>query len=351
MGCLIKRAGTVPYCRGCDNTLSSWSLSSTDFNYVTISQEIRKFWLLTLSLLIFGWGCSSVIQSDQTPVARVDMSLRRSDISIGGPLSMTIHFGVLPEFQASEQNLRVLLHFVDSTGKLMWADDHEPVLPTSEWERGQKISYDRNVRVPLYPYVGDAVVLIGLYSPTTGERVLLGGEEVGGRRYLGGEISFKPQTDANFVTFGQGWYPEEFSPDFNDRWRWTSDRATLFFQNPSSDAVLYVEVDGRPDLFEVPQKVGFFIEGKKFYEFTLDGLGRRVHEIRLDSEEMGSRDVVRVDLEVDQTFRPEPPSDVDTAAELGNSGQKREVEKPSRNLSNDPRNLGIRVDYTFLEPI
>ena len=351
MGCLIKRAGTLPYCRGCDNTLRSWSLSRTDFNYVTILQEFRKFWFLTLSLLIFGCGCGSGIQSNKTPVANVEMSLRRSDISIGGPLGMTIHFGVLSEFQASEQNLRVLLHFVDSTGKLMWADDHEPVRPTSEWEPGQTISYDRNVRVPLYPYVGDAAVLIGLYSPITGDRVLLAGEEVGGRRDLGGAISFKPQTEANFVTFGQGWHPEEFSPDFNDRWRWTSDRASLLFQNPSSDAVLYVEVDGRPDLFEVPQKVGVFIEGRNLYEFTLDDLGRRVHEISLSRERMGSRDVVRVELGVDQTFRPEPSSGGATAAELSNSRQSREEEMPSRNLLNDPRNLGIRVFYTFLEPI
>jgi len=302
-------------------------------------------------LLIFGWGCGPDIQTSETPVASIEINLRRSDVAIGGPLSMSIDFDVLSEFEAPEQDLRVLLHFVDSTGELMWEDDHEPVLPTSEWNRGQTISYDRNVRVPLYPYVGEAVVLIGLYSPTTGERVLLGGEEVGGRRYLGGEIFLKPQTDANFVTFGPGWHPEEFSPDLNDQWRWTGDQAAVFFQNPNREAVLYFEVDGRPDLFEVPQKVSFFIEGKNLYEFTLDDPERRVHEIRLPTEIMGSRDVVRVDLGVDRTFRPEPQSDGDTPADLGNSRQLREKEKPSRNLSNDPRNLGIRVFYTFLEPI
>ena len=290
------------------------------------------------------------IQSDKAPVASVEMSLRRSDVSIGGPLGMTIHFSVGSEFQPSEQNLRVLLHFVDSSGRLMWADDHDPVLPTSEWVRGETISYDRNVRVPLYPYVGDAVVLVGLYSPTTGERVLLGGEDIGARRYLGSEISFRPQTDANFVTFGQGWHPEEFSPDLNDQWRWTTERASLFFQNPSSDAVLYVEVDGRPELFEVPQKVGFFIEDENIYEFTLDNSGRIFHQIDLSSERMGSRDVIRVDLGVDQTFRPDLSSGENTA-ELGNSGQSQEEENPSSNLLNDPRNLGIRVFYTFLEPI
>ena len=173
-----------------------------------------------------------------------------------------------------------------------------------------------------------------------------------GKSIATGEKSLVRESDLRVLTnVGPGWHPEEFSPDLNDQWRWTGDQAAVFFQNPNREAVLYFEVDGRPDLFEVPQKVSFFIEGKNLYEFTLDDPERRVHEIRLPTEIMGSRDVVRVDLGVDRTFRPEPQSDGDTLADLGNSRQLREKEKPLRNLSNDPRNLGIRVFYTFLEPI
>ena len=101
MGYLIKRAGTVPYCRRCDNTLRSLNLSSPDFNLVKISQEFDNFWLLTLILLIFGSGCSSDIQNDKAPVASVDLSLRRSNLSIGGPVSMTIDFGVLRDIETA----------------------------------------------------------------------------------------------------------------------------------------------------------------------------------------------------------------------------------------------------------
>ena len=349
MVCLIKRAGTVPYCRWCDNTLRSLNLSGTDFNLVPISQEHNKFWILSLILLIFVSGCGSGLNSDRIPVANVDLRLRRSDISIGGPLRVSIHFDVLRDIELPQQDLRVLLHFVDSTGRLMWADDHEAVVTPDGWTRGRTISYERNVRIPLYPYVGNAVLLIGLYSVTTGERLSLGGEELGDRRYLGGEITLAPSSEANFVTFGSGWHPDEFSPDFSDRWRWSSDRASLFFENPGSDAVLYLEVDGRPELFEIPQEVSFFIGDENVFEFDLEDDRRRFYEIRLSGESMGSRNPVRLDLIVDQTFQPGQTFGVETA-EIGNSVQNRVDNDPSLNLSNDPRNLGIRVFYTFLEP-
>tara|TARA_B100001123_G_scaffold446424_2_gene600882 strand:- start:40621 stop:41574 length:954 start_codon:yes stop_codon:yes gene_type:complete len=316
---------------------------------VTIRQKLNNFWLLSLILLIFVPGCGSDPNSERTPVANVDLSLRRSDISIGGPLSMRIDFDVLRDIESPQRDLRVLLHFVDSAGRLMWADDHEPVVASDGWTRGETISYERNIRIPLYPYVGNAVLLIGLYSVTTGERHSLGGEEVGDRRYLGGEITLAPLSDANFVTFGSGWHPDEFSPDFSDQWRWTSERASLFFENPRSDAVLYMELDGRPELFEVPQEVGFFIGDENVFEFNLEDHRRRFYEIRISAETMGTRDAVRLDLTVDQTFQPRQVSAIDTA-ETGNSVQLRADNDPSLNLPEDPRNLGVRVFYTFLEP-
>ncbi len=350
MGYLIKRAGTVPYCRRCDNTLRSLNLSSPDFNLVKISQEFYNFWLLTLILLIFGSGCSSDIQNDKAPVASVDLSLRRSNLSIGGPVSMTIDFGVLRDIGLPESDLRVLIHFVDSTGNLMWADDHIPAVAPGEWIPGKTISYERNVRIPLFPYVGNASLLIGLYSVATGERLSLRGEEAGNRRYLGSEIVLAPQGNANILTFGEGWHPEEFSQDFNDRWRWTSERGSLSFQNPGSDAVLYLEVDGRPELFEVPQEVAFFIGDENVFNFTLDRQKRMFYEIRLSGDSMGNRDPVRIELRVDQTFQLGPLSGVGTA-EMSNSTQLQEDNSPSLDLPNDPRNLGVRVFYTFLEAI
>ena len=113
--------------------------------------------------------------------------------------------------------------------------------------------------------------------------------------------------------------------------------------------VLYLEVDGRPELFEIPQEVGFFIGDENVFEFDLEDVRRRFYEIRLSGESMGSRNPVRLDLIVDQTFQPGQTSGVETA-EIGNSVQNRVDNDPSLNLPNDPRNLGIRVFYTFLEP-
>ncbi len=60
-----------------------------------------------------------------------------------------------------------MVHVVDTDDELMWTDDHEPPTPTTQWKPGQTIEYTRTVFVPVYPYVGDATIQLGLYSTTT----------------------------------------------------------------------------------------------------------------------------------------------------------------------------------------
>ena len=68
--------------------------------------------------------------------------------------------------------------------ELMWTDDHDPPMPTTQWKPGQTIEYTRTVFVPIYPYVGEATIQLGLYSTTTQKpRLPLTGDDAGQRAY------------------------------------------------------------------------------------------------------------------------------------------------------------------------
>ena len=272
-------------------------------------------------------NCSAVIPED--PVATVTANLDRSVVPLGGPVTLAVQFVVSPGLAPLAEDFRVMVHFLDSNGDMMWAADHEPSTPTSQWQPGQTISYTRRSRVPMYPYIGEAVVAVGLYSPTTGERLALTGEPLGQRAYRATTVSLEPQAESSFVMYQDGWHSDEVDPDNNLQWRWTTEQASLSFRNPGTDAVLYLELDGRPDLFQSGQNVQFRIGDEEVYQIRLDSPEREFHEIPLTVRQFGDGDAVTLDLHIDQTFVP--------AAVSGAA-------------SSDPRNLGVRVFYAFLEP-
>ena len=116
------------------------------------------------------------------------------------------------------------------------------------------ITYGRRTIVPVYPYIGEVTVAIGLYSPVMGDRLPLAGEHLGQRAYRVATMEMAPQSESGFLVFEDGWHMAESVPEEPDReWQWTTDRATISFRNPRADSTLYLEVDGRPELFDVPQ--------------------------------------------------------------------------------------------------
>ena len=272
-------------------------------------------------------GCGPSVSDD--PVAAVMVQLDRSVVPLGGPVTIALQFVVSPELQPLNEDLRVMVHFLNSNGDMMWAEDHEPSVPTSQWQPGQTISYTRRARVPMYPYIGDAVVAVGLYSPATGERWALTGDPLGRRAYRATSVSLEPQSESSLVYYQDGWYSDENDPESGLLWRWTTEHASLSFRNPGSDAVLYLELAGRPDLFETAQRVEVRVSDNAVYEIRLDSEGRQFHEIPLDVAQLGDAESVTLDLYVDQTFVP--------------------VSVPGGS-SADLRNLGVRVFYAFLEP-
>lgn len=284
-------------------------------------------WLATVAVGIGMMACSSGLSDDS--VAVVTLQLDREVVPLGGPVKMAIQFVVSPDLEPLEEDLRVMVHFLDMDGDMMWAADHEPSVPTSQWQPGQTISYTRREQIPMYPYVGDSIVAVGLYSPATGERWALTGDSIGQRAYRATSVALAPQSESSFVYYQDGWHGDETDPETKAMWRWTTEKASLSFRNPGSDAVFYLELSGRPDYFETPQEVEIRIGEQLIYEIRLNGLENQFHEIPLSITQLGETDSVTIDLYVDQTFVPE---------------------SVSGGLSADLRSLGARVFYAFLEP-
>src|SRR5437667_574430 len=122
-------------------------------------------------------------QQPETPMATPSVTLARGDAAIGTPIDMTYRFVVSPNAPAFTEDDVVFVHFLDTDGELMWTDDHQPPVPTTQWAPGQTIEYTRTMFVPKFPYSGDTSVVVGIYSPKSGARVALDGQTRGQREY------------------------------------------------------------------------------------------------------------------------------------------------------------------------
>ena len=121
------------------------------------------------------------------------ISLNRTTVPLGAPIELTLRFDVSPNFVGVEEDYRVFVHFLDDNEDLMWEADHDPPVQTSKWQSRQVVSYTRRATIPMYPYIGEVTVAVGLYSPTTGERLVLAGEDLGQRAYRAAMLNVEPR--------------------------------------------------------------------------------------------------------------------------------------------------------------
>ena len=277
-------------------------------------------WLLVVS------GCTE----SRPPVATVTVGVDRAAVPLGAPLGLQFRFDVAPDLgDALAEDYRVFVHFLDDREEVLWTEDHDPPVPTSQWRPGQSVEYERRVKIPMYPYIGESSIAVGLYSVVDGARVPLAGADLGQTSYRVASIRLDPQHESSFITYGEGWHPSEFSGDGLLRWRWTTGRSIVSFRNPNRDARLVLEFDGRPDLFDSPQRLSLAVGGRvlRTLEIDTNRINYLVDEI--SAADLGTENFVELELRVDPTFVP---------AEV-NSGAR------------DTRELGIRVFYTYFEPL
>lgn len=283
------------------------------------------FCCLTMSLGSLGCGLSD----SASPVATPAVGLNRTRVPLGGPLEMTFRFAVAEDAPAFTDDYRVFVHFLDADGELMFTDDHDPPEPSTSWRLGQQITYDRRMIVPVYPYIGEVTVAVGLYSAVGGDRLPLAGEHLGQRAYRVATMEMAPQSESGFLVYQEGWHSTETVPEEPGReWRWTTGRAVISFRNPRAESTLYLEVDGRPELFATPQVLTLAIGGTAVETLELASEDPSYHVIALPADSLGDDDTVILSLEVEPSFVPS----------VVTNGE-----------SDDYRELGIQVFYAFVE--
>jgi len=282
--------------------------------------------------IILPAALSAACRSKATPVppvATATVTLARDKAPLGSPIDMTYRFVAANDAHFAE-DYKVMVHVVDNDEQMIFAFDYVPPTPTSQWKPGETIEYTRTEFIPIYPYVGDATIQIGLYSTSTQKRLPLGGEDVGQHAYRVAHLQLQPQTENVFTIFKEGWHPAE-QAEHNSavEWQWTKKTATLAFKNPKKDSVLYLDVDNPGGIFEEPQQVQVLVGGQVAGRFTVTPRQPLLHKIPLKADQMGGGDVVELQIDVDKTFVP--------ALAAGST-------------SKDPRELGVRVFHAFVQP-
>lgn len=304
-----------------------------------LSRRAFALSVLGLSIVTTGAACS---QADEAPpVANVSLSLtsagsdsQRASVAQGAPINLAYRFDVASDATISG-DYRVFVHVTRDDGTVIWNDDHEPPpgMETSKWKPGQTIQYTRTKFVPVSSYLGEATVRIGLYRDD--ERLPLSGADAADRQsnersYKVATLELLPRSTSIQVIRLSGWHPGEVAPnDPTIEWQWTQKLATLSLRNPRRDVLLYLEYDGRSDLFPgSPQQVTVSVGTTALETFAVDASGVLLRKIPISAGQLGDADMVEVRLDVDRTFIP---------AKLPGG-------------SRDQRELGIRVYHAFIEP-
>ena len=273
-------------------------------------------------LLLALAGCGGKSETEPA-VATPSLSFNKERVPIGSAVTVTYKF-VVASNAAIDKDYWVFVHVLDPEGEQMWTDDHQPPTPTTKWKAGETIEYKRTIFVPNYPYIGEAVVRMGLYHQPTGHRLVLNAPEASRREYVVTRFQIVGSAENIFMYPDIGWHPTESDPkNPQNEWQWTKKSATYKFKNPKKDVTLYLEYDARPDLFNPPQQITLKIADQTVAQFAGDAKGPTLKTFPLTAAQLGSSDMVDLVIDVSQTFKPG---------------------------GNDSRELGIRVYHAYIEP-
>ena len=282
--------------------------------------------LLGLAVGIGLIACGSDKTSESRPItASVDTNKPRAPI--GSPIEITYRFDVGADSAPIDKDYRVFVHFLDSHNALLFNDDHDPPEPTSSWDAGSTLEYERTLFIPLYPYLGTASINVGLYIPETGERLGLAGTDDGNLAFQVGQIELLDQKENIFLVYKEGWHQLENDPDNRSmEWQWTKREAVCSFRNPKKESILFLEADTNLHAFEEPLEVAVMVGEHEIAKFTVEERDPFLKKITIPAGALGDEDWVDLRLVNSQSFVP-----------------------AEKNISDDTRELGLRVHHLYVD--
>jgi hypothetical protein len=262
------------------------------------------------------------------PMVTPSVTVSRPKVPLGGPIEMTYKFVVASDAKFT-QDYHVMVHFGDQDDQLIYTDDHDPPTPTSSWKPGQTIEYTRTFFTPVYPYVGEAAIEVGMFAPGEKLRVPMAGTDTGHRSYKVAKVQLQAQTDGVQTIYQDGWYPVEGATANGVGWHWTKKEATLVVKNPKKDCLFYLHVDNPSALLNAPQQVTVSSgSGATLDQFMVTPKQAVLRKIAVSASAWGTTDSAALKIAVDRTFAPDA---LDPSA-------------------HDPRELGIRVLHAAVVP-
>jgi len=255
--------------------------------------------------------------NDITPSVKIN----RPRAPLGSPIEVTYTWTVGPAAKKLDQDYRAFLHLLDSHQVLLVAESHLPTPPPSTWEPGKTYSYTLTHFVPIYPYVGEVEVRLGLYPPQgRGERPAMKGEDAGLREYKVATMELLPQTENVFLVYKEGWHNPEAHPENPSMERtWTKKEGLVSFKNPKQDVIVYLQADTCVKCFAQLPVLTVLVGDKAGLTLPIEDAQVFLKKIKVKAEDLGTEEWVDLRLAMNQSFVPKlltPPLNTDDR-ELG----------------------------------
>jgi hypothetical protein len=232
--------------------------------------------------------------------------VNRNRAPLGSALEVTYKFTTGPDFKKLNEDYSAFVQFRDSGNKILFQDDHTPVPAPNTWEAGKTYEYTRTVFIPVYPYVGDAQVEMGLYPASGhGERVAMKGEDGGMRSYKVAKVELLPQTENIFLVYKDGWHGPESSPQNPSVERtWTKKDALVSFKNPKEDVIVYLEADTNYKAFATAPALTVSVGSGAGTVVPIENSDKFLKKIRFKADALGKDEWVDLRLSMNQSFVP-----------------------------------------------
>jgi hypothetical protein len=284
---------------------------------------LRRSWVaaagLALVAALLPPACSRRKPVEVNPIIP-SLTVNRERAPLGSAIEITYTWTVEPAAKPLGQDYRAFVQFRDTHGVILFQDDHMPVPPPTQWEPGKTYTYKRTKFIPIYPYVGEVEVRMGLYPhPGRGERPALKGDDAGLREYRVAKMELLPQTENIFLVYKDGWHnPETHPEDPSVERTWTKKEALVSFKNPKKDVVVYLEADTCVTCYKQTPVLSLTV-GKAAVTLPVERPEVFLKKIRVKADDLGTDEWVDLRLAMNQSFVPKlmtPPMN-DDDRELG----------------------------------
>jgi hypothetical protein len=268
-----------------------------------LGRASRRLALALVAVTVVA-GCNRRKPAEVTDVVP-SLSVNRARAPLGSAIEVTYSWQVGPTAKKLDQDYRAFVHFMDSHDVILFGDDHVPTPAPSTWEPGKTYSYTRTVFIPIYPYVGDVEVRVGLHPVGRGERLALKGDDAGMREYRVAKMEVLPQTENIFLVYKEGWHNPESSPQNPSLERtWTKKEALVSFKNPKKDLVVYLEADTNFKAFDFPPVLTVSVNGRSGLVVPIENSEVFLKKVKVKAADLGNEEWVDLRLAMNQSFVP-----------------------------------------------